>query len=165
MNRDAEVLEVPLTDADTTPLVTHTGQSERARGPRGGKPACRAQKVDGGACGAPPTSSGWCTQHDPGRRDEVARARQRGGQRTAALVARAQEYGLDISPDVSTPAGIRNVIEQAIHGVASGRLSATAGGVVAQLARVAVEVAAQEREVSLEELLRQANAIAEGQRR
>jgi hypothetical protein len=123
-------------------------------------------KATGARCGARATSSGFCPPHDPSRQAQMAEARLRGGSTTAAAVSRGT-YGVqNLAARLDDAAGVLRVLETTADAVAAGRMSANAGAVIGQLARVAVEVAQARTEAQIAALqLAVDKALAEQERR
>jgi hypothetical protein len=161
----SEVQQPPAAavEAATTTLV----QSTRARAGRSGSPhLCGAPLVGRpGTCETTVGGAGRrCVFHDEQQRDKAAAARASGGRRTQALVA-AGKYGVDLdTPDMGNAAELERVLAAVVVGVASGKMSSSAGDTIVRAVNAARELAQAKLDRAIAELQKQVEAALEAQR-
>lgn len=146
----------PDTELSTPQGPGMSGDAERENAPQDTETA-RTRRVEEAACrhegcGAPSQfvgDTGWCWSHDPDLAAERRRASSLGGARTK------QRYARGINPDelgsLDSPADAARWARIVAAGVASGRISASAGNSIRALLsewRSAHEAAALEQEVA-----------------
>jgi hypothetical protein len=102
---------------------------------------CGGVDKQGAPCRGNATTDGYCPHHSPKHSAAMVVARQAGGARTAALVKAASTYGLDLTPDLDSAAGMRSVLAQVVRATAAGKLSSAAADSITKAVRASIELA------------------------
>ena len=119
---------------------------------------CKAQKVRGGQCNAPPTTgSQWCFWHDRSRKDEQRLAAVKGG-----LVSRAMSIPDMPTPRLRSPEDVAKLLEFLSGRVGRGEVSVHIANSIGYLARISlycIEVEVSTRLHKLEEAMKNRGLI------
>jgi hypothetical protein len=97
---------------------------------------CSASTVSGEQCNARATADGFCPWHSPGRQEQLAESRRRGGAGKANR-ARARKQ---LESTAMSPSELRGVIGLSITQVLAGKITPGMAQAVAALARASLAI-------------------------